>query len=158
MMVLAGLLMLGGISELSKPAYANETVGRYLVILLCAASLGGGRHLYKKGWQGGHDFVNVISILPAAVLVVLIAFGSLVQATRHKPPTDTYGYTVAERQMFVSGCGGGSACECLFGEIERSTSHDQFIAEARRYNQTGSFSAEFVSRLAQIGQTSGCYS
>lgn len=156
MMLLAGLLILGGFANLSKPDYANEKVGLYLVIALCAASLVGGRYLYKKGWQRGRDFANVMSVLPAAVLVVLIAFGALAQATRHNPPTDAYGYTVAERQMFVSGCGGTSACECLFSELERSVPHDQFIAESRRYNQTGSFSSEFVSRLTQILQSSGC--
>jgi hypothetical protein len=98
----------------------------------------------------------VMSILPAAVLVVLIAFGALAQATRHNPPTDAYGYTEAERQMFVSGCGGGGRCECLFSEIERSIPHEQFIAESRRYNQTGSFSSEFVSRLTAIELSSGC--
>jgi hypothetical protein len=156
MMVLAGLLLLGGFSRVSNPDYHYETVGLYLMILLCGGSVAGGLYLYKKGWQQGHDFVNVMSILPAAVLVVLIAFGALAQATRHNPPTDAYGYTEAERQMFVSGCGGGGRCECLFSEIERSIPHDQFIAESRRYNQTGSFSSEFVSRLTEIDQSSGC--
>ena len=156
MMVLAGLLLLGGFSRVSNPDYHYETVGLYLMILLCAGSVAGGLYLYKKGWQQGHDFVNVMSILPAAVLVVLIAFGALAQATRHNPPTDAYGYTEAERQMFVSGCGGGGRCECLFSEIERSIPHDQFIAESQRYNQTGSFSSEFVSRLTEIDQSSGC--
>ena len=156
MMLLAGLLILGSFADLSNPDYANVKVGLYLVIALCAATLVGGRHLYKKGWQQGHDFVNVMSVLPAAVLVVLIAFGALAQATHHNPPTDSYGYTVAEKQMFVSGCGGGATCECLFSEIELSVSHDQFVAEGRRYNETGSFSPEFVSRLSQILQSSGC--
>jgi len=156
MMLLAGLLILGSFAYLSNPDYANVKVGLYLVIALCAASLVGGLHLFKKGWQRGHDFVNVMSILPAAVLVCLIALGSLVQATHHNPPTDSYGYTVAEKQMFVSGCGGTSACECYFSEIERSVPHDQFIAESRTYNETGSFSSEFVSRLTQILQSSGC--
>jgi len=91
-----------------------------------------------------------------AGVFVLIAFGALAQATRHNPPTDAYGYTEAERQMFVSGCGGGGRCECLFSEIERSIPHEQFIAESRRYNQTGSFSSEFVSRLTAIELSSGC--
>jgi hypothetical protein len=156
MMLLAALLILGSFSDLSKPDYANVKTGLYLVIALCAASLVGGRHLYKKGWQRGHDFANVMSVLPAAVLVCLIAFGALAQATRHNPPTDAYGYTEAERQMFVSGCGGGGRCECLFREIERSVTHDQFIEEDRRYNETGSFSSEFVSRLTLILQSSGC--
>jgi hypothetical protein len=86
MMLLAGLLILGSFADLSNPDYANVKVGLYLVIALCAASLVGGRHLYKKGWQQGHDFVNVMSVLPAAVLVVLIAFGALAQATHQNPP------------------------------------------------------------------------
>lgn len=85
-MVLAGLLLLGGFSRVSNPDYHYETVGLYLMILLCGGSVAGGLYLYKKGWQQGHDFANVMSILPAAVLVVLIAFGALAQATRHNPP------------------------------------------------------------------------
>jgi hypothetical protein len=153
--ILGGLLMFAGFSELSKPEYTNKT-GLYLVILLCAASVVGGRHLYKKGWQQGHDLANVMSVLPAAVLVVLITFGAIAQGTRHKPPTDAYGYTVAERQAVVSGCGGGARCECLFSAMERSVPHDQFVAEAQRYNQSSSFRPEFASRLTQLRQSSGC--
>lgn len=156
MMVLGGLLTLGGFSNLTNRKYASEKPAYYLMIFLSVATVAGGFYLYKKGWQQGHDIKNVLSVLPGAVLVVLIAFGAIASAVHHTPPTDAYGYTTGERQLMVSGCGGGARCECAFSAMERNIPHDQFVAEVQRYDQTGSFSPEFVRKLTDIEQSSGC--
>ena len=120
----------------------------------------GGLHLFRRGWQQGHDVLNVLSVLPIAVFAVLVVLNL---AVRHpsesepvQPQTDAYGYTAAEKQLLVSGCGGGATCTCLMDALERNVPHDQLLEESLTYARTGSYSPSFKSKLHQVFVASSC--
>jgi len=156
MMVLGALLTLGAAASLADKDASAPPGAVYVMLVLTLATFAGGRHFYRSGWQHGRDVLNVMAVLPFAVLVVLIAVGVIARATQPKPPTDAHGYTAAERQVLISGCGGGERCTCLVDAIERSIPHDQFVAENQKYLETGNFSPEMTNKLAQLTQASGC--
>ncbi len=156
MMVLGVLLTLGGAASLAEKDASAPRGAVYVMLVLTLATFAGGRHFYRNGWQHGRDVLNVMAVLPIAVLTVLIAVGVIARATQPKPPTDAHGYTAAERQLLITGCGGGARCTCLVDAVERSIPHDQFVAENQKYLETGNFSPEMTNKLAQLYQASGC--
>jgi cysteine synthase len=96
----------------------------------------------------------------AGVLVFLVVLGIGAAWQQHRVPTDAYGYTAAERQAlvsgFVSGLGSGTTAACLADAFERNFSHTELMAEDPGYSQTGRFSPEFIAKLDQVVNTSGC--
>jgi hypothetical protein len=119
----------------------------------------GGLHFFRRGWQQGHDVLNVLSVLPIAVFAVIVVLNLVVRhpsATPVRPQTDAYGYTAAEKQSLVSGCGGGATCTCLMDAVVRNVPHDQLIEESLTYARTGSFSPSFKSTLQQVFVASSC--
>jgi hypothetical protein len=156
MVVFGVLVTAGGLSRIASPEYADNRATDLFLIALCLGTIVGGGYLFSKGWRSGHEVANVLSILPAAVLLAMIAFGVIVVATQHGPPTDAYGYTALERQQIIAGCGGGARCECITDAIERSIPHSQFLAESRRYMKTGTFSPDMMDKITQATTTSGC--
>jgi hypothetical protein len=157
MIVFGGLTTIGSLGAFTKddPAYSTGAV--VVILALAVGTLVGGIRLSRRGWQPGHEAMNVLAVLPAAVLAVLVVVGAVEKATEKHAPTDAYGYTAFEQEQFVSGCGGGAVCTCLFEEIEKNLSHDEFLAEAQRYAETGTFSPEMTSTITEIYQSSGCF-
>jgi hypothetical protein len=155
-MVLASLALIGGLADLDEPEYTSIKGGLYAVILLSAASIVGGRFIFRHGWRQGRTLANVLSILPASVIVTLVAVGALVSATQHRAPTDAYGYTAGDRQIFVAVCEeGGEAdgtCDCLFSELEKQFTPAELQQLGIDYEQTGEYSPEFV----EVIQNSSC--
>jgi hypothetical protein len=157
MIVIGGLTALGGVSAFTKDDYQYSRSAVAVVLVLAVATLVGGVRLSRNGWQPGREALNVLAVLPAAVLAVLFVVGAVEKATESHPPTDAYGYTEFEKQEFITGCGGGAVCSCLFEEIEKRLPHDQFIAEAQTFAQSGTFSPEMTSTINEIVNTSGCF-
>jgi hypothetical protein len=157
--VFGGLLVLGAIADLHKPEFAFDTWALYVVITLAIASALGGWNLRTRGWRPGHDLANVLSVLPAAVLVVLIVLGAVRQAQTGSiggPPADAYGYTAYMRDSFTSGCvrGGGDSttCTCILHAIEKAYTPAEFTREGLSYERTGQMS----SKMTQVVSSSGC--
>ena len=157
--VFGGLLVLGAIADLHKPEFAFESWALYVVIVLAVATALGGWNLRMNGWRAGHDLANVLSVLPAAVLVVMMVLGVVRQAQTGSltgPPTDAYGYTAYMRESFTSGCvrGGGDTvtCTCILHAIEKAYTPSEFTAEGLSYQRTGQMS----SKMTQLVSGSGC--
>ena len=156
-MVLGVFCIVGGIGNLIQPEYVSQRYIYWMFIILGAASVVGGRYLFKYGWREKHAAANVFSVLPGAVLGVMFVFWTVVSALPEpEAATDAYGYTALDKQSFVEGCGGGVRCECVYSVVEQNISHDEWEEESLTYMRTGSFSPEFATRLAQVIQTSGC--
>src|SRR6266581_3811947 len=95
-----------------------------------------------------------LGMVVAGVFLVLLAIGLASEASHRSssPPTDAFGYTAAEKQAFVDGCGGGQVCLCLMGEVERAIPLDKFIEDSLAYQRTGEMPADFQ----QVIENSGC--
>jgi hypothetical protein len=155
-MVLGVLAVIGGIADLDKPEFAPIDGGLYAIILLSAASIAGGRYIFRHGWRQGRTLANVLSILPASVIVTLVAVGALISASEHHAPTDAYGYTAGDRQIFVAVCEEGAesdgTCDCIFSELEKQFTPAELQQVGIDYEQTGEYSPEFVEAI----QNSSC--
>src|SRR6266581_4146035 len=113
-----------------------------------------GVFLFRRGWKPGYTVQKTLSGVVAGVFVVLLAIGLASEASHRSssPPTDAFGYTAAEKQAFVDGCGGGQVCLCLMGEVERAIPLDKFIEDSLAYQRTGEMPADFQ----QVIENSGC--
>ena len=156
-MVLGVFCIVGGIGNLIQPEYVSQRYTYWMFIILGAASVVGGRYLFKYGWREKHAAANVFSVLPGAVLGVMFVFSTVVSALPEpEADTDIYGYTAFDKQSFVESCGGGVRCECVFSVVEQNISHDEWEEENLTYMRTGIFSPEYATRFAQLIQASGC--
>jgi hypothetical protein len=149
--VLGALLVIGGLANLGRPEYTSSKGGAYAIIFLSAASVVGGWYIFRHGWRQGRTLANVLSILPASVIVTLVAVGALISATQHRAPTDAYGYTAGDRQLFVAVCEEGAeadgTCDCLFSELEKRFTPAELQQLGVDYEQTGEYSPEFVEAI-----------
>jgi hypothetical protein len=157
--VFGALLIVGAIADLHKPEFAFESWALYVVIALAVGTAIGGWNILRNGWRSGHELANVLSVVPAAVLVVLIVLGVVRQAQTGSltgPPTDAYGYTAYMRDSFTSGCvkGGGdtTTCTCIMHAIEKAYTPGEFTREGLSYERTGQMS----SKMTQVVSGSGC--
>ena len=90
------------------------------------------------------------SVIGFAVASVL-GFGLTQRLTSHEPPKDQFGYTIADQQSFVAGCGGGARCECLFSAIERAIKPERFLEVSQEYMRTGAMSDDVLAVVVQAG-------
>jgi hypothetical protein len=77
MVVLGGLLLLGAGNVYRTNRYSVSGSRLEVMVVLALATMFGGRHLYRNGWQKGHDVANVLAVVPAAVLLVLFTIAAL---------------------------------------------------------------------------------
>jgi hypothetical protein len=90
-----------------------------------------------------------------ASVIGFVVAGAVSFAISHhasEPPKDEFGYTTANRQAFVAGCGGGERCDCMFDALERAITPDRFLEVSQDYMRTGAMAPDVL----QIIVTSGC--
>ncbi len=149
-------LTLGAVTLLTGEDTTLPTSVIVVELVLTVAMVAGGVYIFRRGWAQGRPALNVLAVLPAAVMAVLLVAGTIISVAEANAPTDAFGYTEAQRQSFTSGCGGGARCDCLFSAVERQIPPDRFAEEGQKYMQTGSFSPEMTSDLTRIASTAGC--
>ncbi len=150
------LLVVGAIALLiSRTSRISEPI-LFMEAVMGAATVAGGIYIVRGGFRKGRPGLIVLSILPVSLLIALSILGVVTRQAVAHSPQDAYGYTEFEKQSFVSGCGGGSRCECLFEAIERQIPHEEFVAESVNAARTGSLSPEMTAKITRISQASGC--
>ncbi len=159
LLVLFGIGLMGAIEKAQERMgpWASKTEITTVQGIEGALGLGmvvAGVFLFRRGWKPGYTVQKTLSGVVAGVFVVLLAIGLASEASHRSssPPTDAFGYTAAEKQAFVDGCGGGQVCLCLMGEVERAIPLDKFIEDSLAYQRTGEMPADFQ----QVIENSGC--
>lgn len=92
-----------GVAGIStQPGRSLSDTGPLVMLVLASGTLSGGFYFYRYGWRKGHDFANVMAVLPAAVLIVLFAIGALYRATNPSPDDLSQVFASASEYRTVS--------------------------------------------------------